>query len=375
MKKEIFKIQLEGIFIRLAFIALGIVLNFKEPDNVFLWSIFILSYVIITLIQGLSKLRFIRIIAYFSILFISIYFCSVNLEVGIIGVICLIGEFTIEVKYLSQIFILIMIIFSMGINNPREGIVYFIVTVLNIFVLKGYSKYRKIIGTKSASEEYLKDDLYQSKNRNFKYKELSNQRVRIAKLEERNKIGREMHDRIGHVLAGSIMRLEAAKIILNEDREKGICMIDESIINLREGMNDIRGIVHKITPERDEVGIEKIKEEMLKKFKDTEIKVHIITEGDLKKVSSSHWRIFENACRELSTNMMKYSNGKNVRINISVFNKITTLSFSDDGNGSEKVKKGFGLRKIEDEVILQKGTLVINSFDGFQVIITLKIEE
>lgn len=374
MLDEKFKIYFEGVFIRLAIIALGMVLNFRLNDNIFKWSIFALGCVILTLLQGLVEKVYLKVISYIMILVISIYFYSVNINAGTIAIICLIAELVFNSRYLAKFYILALGFFFVVSTNHKDALIYFILGWMDIIILRQFYKSRESFNKKSVAEEYLKEDLYISKNKHLKEKELNRQRVTIAKLEERNKIGREMHDKIGHVLAGSIMRLEAAKIVLNIDKEKGNKMIDESINNLRDGMNDIRGIIHKITPKSNEIGIQKIKEEMLEKFKDTDIKVHIITEGDLRRVSINNWMIFERVCRELSTNMIKYSRGKNIQIKINVFNKVITLSFSDDGIGCEDFNMGFGLRKIEEEIVLNKGHLIINSIEGFQVIVTIKID-
>jgi len=41
----------------------------------------------------------------------------------------------------------------------------------------------------------------------------------LSQLEERNSVAQKIHDRIGHVLAGSLIQLEAALVVLDKDRE------------------------------------------------------------------------------------------------------------------------------------------------------------
>ncbi|WP_297632391.1 histidine kinase [uncultured Clostridium sp.] len=378
MNNKCFEIYSENILIRFFSIILMVILNLNENIDIFYIVTYLLILFILTLGQEMVKNKNLKMLYYFLAIVSAIIFFKIDYIIGVITIICLISEVIIEFKYGIILWITALIFFalySVYIVAVENGLICLIVGILNIYVIKTIYKYRMLAKRENEKLEEIKEKFYRNMQEHNKYKDLSEQNIRMAKLEERNRIGREMHDKIGHVLAGSIMRLEASKIILNSDKEKGVSMMDESIENLREGMNDIREIIHKITPKRDEIGINRIKNELNEKFVNSGVKISFNTLGDLDKISFNKWIIFERIVMELSTNTLKYAECKNVVLSFEVLNKIIRFSFKDDGIGNMNLKKGFGLSKIEEEVMNNNGIMTINSLNGFQVIITLKIEE
>lgn len=378
MSDTCFEIYSENILIRFFSIILIVILNLNKNIDIFYIVTYILILFILTLGQEMVKNKKLKMLYYFLAIVSAMVFFRIDYFIGVVTIICLISEIVIKFKYGMMIWIVALIFFalySVYIADVENGLISLMIGILNVYVIKAIYKYRKLAKRENEKLEEIKEKFYRNMQEHNKYKDLSEQNIRMAKLEERNRIGREMHDKIGHVLAGSIMRLEASKIILNSDKEKGVSMMDESIENLREGMNDIREIIHKITPKRDEIGINRIKNELNEKFVNSGIKISFNTLGDLDQISFNRWIIFERIVMELSTNTLKYAECKNVVLSFEVLNKIIRFSFKDDGKGNVNLKKGFGLSKIEEEVMNNYGIMTINSSDGFQVIITLKIEE
>lgn len=378
MSDKYFEIYSENILIRFFSIMLIVLLNLSENINIFYIVTYLLVLLILTLGQEMVKNKNFKMLYYFLAIVSAIVFFRIDYFIGIVTLICLISEVIIKFKYGIILWITALIflaLYSVYVADVENGLICLMIGILNVYVIKTIYKYRTLAKRENEKLEEIKEKFYRNMQEHNKYKDLSEQNIRMAKLEERNRIGREMHDKIGHVLAGSIMRLEASKIILNSDKEKGVSMMDESIENLREGMNDIREIIHKITPKRDEIGINRIKNELNEKFVNSGIKISFNTLGDLDQISFNRWIIFERIVMELSTNTLKYAECKNVVLSFEVLNKIIRFSFKDDGKGNVNLKKGFGLSKIEEEVMNNDGIMTINSSDGFQVIITLKIEE
>lgn len=366
MRLELFNIGVENVCIRFLLLGLVLVLNINEKANIFLVVVYLLSIFILTLGQELLENKKGKLILYTIALVVSVLFMDVNFQIGFVGAICLITEVVIRIKCGSAIFFSVIFVFVMG------RLEFLIITGIDIYFTSVFRKKNILIKKEKEELEYLKEKFYKNIEGQKEYKSLSEQNLVLAKLEERNRIGSEMHDKIGHVLAGSIMRLEASKIVLDKDKEKGLEMMDEAISNLRTGMDDIRHIIHKITPQADEMGINKIKRELEEKLLNSNIKINFNALGNIDKIKFSEWIMFEKIIMELSTNTLKYAKCKNIYVEIQALNKITRLSFKDDGVGAYKLSKGFGLSKIEEMVIKNNGTITINTIGGFEVIIILK---
>lgn len=192
-----------------------------------------------------------------------------------------------------------------------------------------------------------------------------------AKLEERNKISGNLHDKIGHTISGTILQLEAIKIIMTIDIEKARNMLESSIGNLRIGMDDIRLTLRSIRPPEEELGINRIRLILEEKTKNTQLKSKISYKGDLEKIPPSLWMLFVQAVKELSTNSIKHSNGNLIKVKIEILAAIIKLEVKDNGQGASIINKGIGLINLEEKVCDLKGKVCIHSEDGFSVIILI----
>ncbi|OPX47137.1 sensor histidine kinase [Clostridium thermobutyricum] len=373
---DLFKldIDVENIVMRAIACIILIMFNINLKGDEFYIILYILTGCIFTLTQEISKNINIKKLMCVLNFISGIIFLFSGFRVCAIVLIVLILEMLVQIKFGEILSIIIMVVSVLAVNiNSIDKIIY-IVTILNtVYILKSLKYTKEKLRMERKENDILRDKLYLKVKKFNDYIEFSNQNVKMAKLEERNEIGRKMHDKIGHVIAGSLMRLEAAKIVLNSNQEKGIEMIDESISNLRTGINDIREIIHKITPKNEELGVSRIKNILKDKLLNSSINLMFNVEGDIKNVSSNNWIIIENIVVELSTNSLKYSKCKNIEVKIQVLNKIVRISFKDDGIGCKNFKAGFGLKKIEDEVVRNGGLIIINSDIGFEVIVSLKI--
>ena len=366
-------IDVENIVMRAIACIILIMLNVNLKGDEFYIILYILTVCIFTLIQEISKNINIKTLMY-ALNFISgIIFLFSGFRVCAILLIVLILEALIQIKFggISSAIIMVMIVLTINIESIDK--IIYIITILNtLYILRSLKYTKEKLKIERKENDILRDKLYLNVKKFNDYIEFSNQNVKMAKLEERNEIGRKMHDKIGHVIAGSLMSLEAAKIVLKSNHEKGIEIIDESISNLRTGINDIREIIHKITPKNEELGVSRIKKILKDKLLNSHINLIFNVEGDIKNISSNNWIIIENIVLELSTNSLKYSKCKNIDVKIQVLNKIIRIRFKDDGIGCKNFKAGFGLKKIEDEVVRSGGLIVINSEIGFEVIVSLK---
>lgn len=193
------------------------------------------------------------------------------------------------------------------------------------------------------------------------------------KLEERNSLSVKMHDKVGHVIATSLMQLRASLIVLNKDASKGEEMIESTINILNDGMEDIRATLKNIKPEYSEIGINKIKSLLENKVKYTDFDYSLVYKGELERIETSNWIIILDGIKELTTNILKYSHGNKISVQLEVLNKIIKVVVKDNGEKNLDFKKGMGLNSLEEKVINIGGSLVVNNHDGFQVTLVLPI--
>lgn len=281
-------------------------------------------------------------------------------------------EYILAKKYnMIYIYILLLIysLSSIKINLGYTNI--FLGFIGCMFIYSIIRDERKVKKLEKFNYE-LKDKNFYLEDRRKEENKINYNSIESIKFEERNNISQKLHDNIGHTLAGSIMQLEALKIIIKKDEEKGLLILDNIIENLRKGMDDIRYTLKKIKPNVEELNINKLNI-MIDEFSNkTNIKTNLKLEGDLEEINLVYWRNILECMSEIFTNSIKYCNGNLITIHISVFNKIIRIHIKDNGNYEGKIKKGMGLMGIEERIVNLGGNVYFNNEDGFSNLIILR---
>lgn len=335
--------------------------------------IYIVAFVLIHIVLSLSYFLFYRkeiliLIAAFS-LFISINYIPMASILYSFSLL----EIVVNYKRLKVISIIsILIPLTYDISNFIEYIVF---TLIGYTFMSLYSDYIKNTNKKDYDIEEKRKYIHALNQKLEKSQDLIKQSIYTTKLEERNQLSKNIHDKIGHTIAGSLMQLEATKIVIEKDKDKAINMIDNTINVLRLGMDDIRAILRTINPPDEQIGISKIKLLLEEKTKNTTFKFNLIHKGNLNKISKRQWMCIYEAIRELSTNSMKYSQGNNISINIEVLNKLVKTEVKDDGIGFDIITKGIGLNSIEQRIIDLDGKIIMDGSNGFSVVLLLPIDK
>lgn len=282
-------------------------------------------------------------------------------------------EFSIERindKYILFTLIAIPLLFIKNyLLNSDILLVMSVIVLFFFFYFNEKNNFKKMIAENNDS----KKEIYMLQQKLKEEQDFKEQFLYTMQLEERNKLSQNLHDKVGHTISGTLLQLEAIKVTMDNNKEQGKKLLDMSIDNLRRGMDDIRMLLRDIRPQQDELGINRIKLILEEKLKNTPLRYSINNSGDLEKISISNWILFVQAVKELSTNSIKYSQGTELEINITVLNKIIKLEFKDNGIGCLDVKKGIGLSSLEEKVAGNNGQLIINGENGFSVIILIPV--
>ncbi|MDF2473312.1 MAG: two-component sensor histidine kinase [Anaerocolumna sp.] len=201
--------------------------------------------------------------------------------------------------------------------------------------------------------------------------------VNLATLNERNRISKEIHDNIGHLLSRSLIQIGALLTITKEEITKeGLASLKES---LSEGMDSIRNSIHNMHNESIDLytSIDTIIKEFT--FCNISFEYDIKSNPELK-LKYSILAII----KEALSNIMKHSNATKVVVSVREHPALYQLIISDNGTMDflmkEKLSKlienqlymdGIGLQNITDRVKNFNGNINFNLEDGFRIFITI----
>ena len=185
-------------------------------------------------------------------------------------------------------------------------------------------------------------------------------------LEERSQLSQTLHDKLGHNINGSIYQLEAIKLLIDSDPERAKGMSQAVIDQLRGGMDEIRGILRKKRPDRNQMALLQIYK-LCEDCNNKGVETSFEKEGDLSAITEQQWEIILDNAFEAVSNSMKYAKCMHIDIRIYVMNKLIRCSISDDGAGCKEIKDGMGISGMRRRVRAVGGTLSFQTTDGFTV--------
>ena len=231
-------------------------------------------------------------------------------------------------------------------------------TILLYSVEKLLEKYDKSMEKiKTELENVAVNELYEKKlNKELMVKNYLADRN--ARLEERENISRSIHNSVGHSITAAIMTLDAADMLFDIDVEKAREKVKVSNERMRSGLASVRQAVRVLGDEEEQVSASDLKDilsEIINSFiMDTEIKASFDVSCPLNVfISHEHTEFLAGALKELMTNGVRHGGADRFFVCLSGDSTHVSLSVVDNGNGEfndsnkeEKIKNGFGLKKL-----------------------------
>ncbi len=192
-----------------------------------------------------------------------------------------------------------------------------------------------------------------------------------AALEERNRLATRLHDKVGHGISGSIIMLEASMLLLDLDKEKAREGINRAVLNLREGVDDIRAALREERPVTQKLGMNEI-QKMLEEFQiNHDKKTRLAVNGDMERIEPEVLVCIYDNAKECLTNLLKHSDATLFELKITRKNKVTAVEYKD--NGSKRIDantlvRGLGLQAMEERTIKAGGRFFIADQEfGFKI--------
>jgi signal transduction histidine kinase len=218
---------------------------------------------------------------------------------------------------------------------------------------------------KTKNKELKLIQVQQNKNEEI-YKLLLNQQSisEESRKEERNRISKELHDGVVNSIFTTrfnLMQLEPSQ----SDKK------NQLVKELEKTELEIRRVSHELNKNLDfnDDSIVKMLNDLVKAQKNewnTKFTISVDKLINWNTIDSETKMNIYRIIQEILQNVNKYAKAKQCIVMILKTNKKTTIRIWDNGIGfnPEKVKKGIGLKNIQDRAAAIKGALNINSNDN-----------
>lgn len=231
-------------------------------------------------------------------------------------------------------------------------------------LLLGYQM--KLHSMRDASMEH--DMLMEQMNHQLIEKQ--NAQIYNATLKERNRIAREIHDNVGHMITRSILQVGAIGVINTDEKLKA--PIADLKSTLDTAMDSMRKSVHDLYDESVDL------RQALAKLKPTDSAFAFSLEYDCEDdVPRDVKYAFIAIAKEAVNNAVKHSNGDEIRIIVREHPAFYQLEIMDNGTTADERRlsgetgDGIGIKNIKERVAAIGGTMRIKADDGFMIFVTL----
>ncbi len=275
------------------------------------------------------------------------------------------------------VFVLILGFSGVGINQNYGGYRSILIVFIMISIIMAVKA--KYIAKQNAEVKRLRDDSIEKNNFLMeKNKVLISNRdneINIAILSERNRIAREIHDNVGHLLSRSILQVGAIMAVNKDETVK--TLITPVRNTLDEAMNSIRQSVHDL--HKESFDIENAAKNILEDLKEFEVAFDcdISMEAD-KEIKYTFLAIL----KEAVNNIEKYCDGDKVNVLMRELDEYYQMVIEDNG---EKIRKygesvlsalnsdhgGIGLVNMQDRIRGMNGLIQFSFEKGFRIFISV----
>ena len=207
--------------------------------------------------------------------------------------------------------------------------------------------------------------------------EEANQRLRayaieveqMAETRERNRLAREIHDTLGHSLTGIVAGLDACILMIEVAPEATKQQLTKIRETARKGIVDVRRSVKKLRPDDlERLPFQEALMQMTKDYSESsgmEIIFNIYNWPE--NLRQDQEDVIYRVLQESITNSNRHGHAKRVKITVGGDKNLLTVIISDNGEGCNDVKHGFGLRHMRERLELLHGSVNYWSDEGFIV--------
>jgi len=201
--------------------------------------------------------------------------------------------------------------------------------------------------------------------------------IKLATLNERNRISKEIHDNVGHLLSRSLLQVGALLTITKEEIMKEELSLLK--MSLSDGMDQIRNSIHNMYDDSIDLYIQI--ENLVKNFSFCAVSY----DYDMKEQPSLQVKhAFIAITKEALANIIRHSNATKVSILLREHPAMYQLIIQDNGEIPESTKKllikafekqeyedGIGLRNMVDRVKSLNGNINITFDQGYKIFISV----
>lgn len=201
---------------------------------------------------------------------------------------------------------------------------------------------------------------------------------RLAVLEERTRIGMDLHDGVIQSIYAVGLMLESIRLAMPADSEESVQLLDSAISGLNDTIRDIRNFILDLRPRRFSGELSQGLGRLVREFQaNTMIPVTITVAQKLDDLPTASARAVFLTTQESLANVARHARAKNVTLTLVRSDATVTLVINDDGHGfdpnDDSRRVGHGLANMQARADGLGGSFKLRAAPGQGTTITLRL--
>lgn len=207
---------------------------------------------------------------------------------------------------------------------------------------------------------------------------LYSQVERLAILEERTRIGMDLHDGVIQSIYAVGLTLESTRLALPSDADEVSTLLDTAIEGLNDAIRDIRNFILDLRPRRFAGDVQQGLAQLVREFQaNTMVPVSVSVPDRLEDLPLPHGRAIFLTTQEALANVARHARATKVDISLRCINDQVKLVIKDNGRGfdstNESLRVGHGLANMQARAESLHGSFKIQSSIGDGSSVTLDL--
>jgi signal transduction histidine kinase len=203
----------------------------------------------------------------------------------------------------------------------------------------------------------------------------SRQQLVSAREEERRRLRRDLHDGVGPSLAGSLMKLEAARGLAATDRVAMERLLADLAEQTRRTIDDVRRVASDLRPPAlDQLGLEAALRQDAQRLVPSRTGAHVAADQPLVGLPAAVEVAAYRIGLEALTNVARHAEASTVDVDLELTPDALLLRVRDDGRGfTDRRSPGVGLSSMRERAEELGGSLEVAAVPGQGTSVTARL--
>lgn len=245
--------------------------------------------------------------------------------------------------------------------------VYNILASLNIMMFILYCI--NIINEQRNTIQEVNEWYRQLQYANERLQEYNKMTEKMAETRERNRVAREIHDTLGHILTGVSAGVDACIALVDVDQVQTKKQLEVIAKAVRGGIKDVRSSVSELRADAlEHFQLDDAIRDMIAEMNSLAgVEVSFYSDVTPFRFGEDEENVIYRIVQEGITNALRHGKASRIEIEARKIEGVLHLKIKDNGCGCKDMKKGFGTKHMIERVTMLGGSIHFSGGDGFLI--------